>query len=149
MRNAPVKLLLLTMGACTAVDDGAVELSWTFRPASSSLPDKFVDCNANDEPGSSPVAAVKLTWTVGGVEGAAQWPCQNHTGATKFELPPGSAVLTVSPVCSGDIALDPASFIAPAPYQREVTTGDVVSLGAVELVLQVESCEEQPCICHP
>lgn len=149
MLDALVKPLLVLATGCTAVDDGAVELSWTFRPASSSLPDKFVDCSANNEPNSTPVVAVKLSWDVDGVEGSAQWPCQNHTGATKFELPPGQAVLTVSPVCASDIALDPASYIAPAPYQRQVTTGDVVSLGAVELVLQVESCEEQPCICHP
>ena len=38
--------------------------------------------------------------------------------------------------------------IAPAPERRMVIAGDTVSLGAVELVLQVSSCNQQPCICH-
>lgn len=146
----PVKpaLIISVLAGCTVVDDGAVELSWTFRPASSSLPDKFVGCNANNEPGTNPVAAIELDWDIEGHEGSAQWPCESSTGATKFELPPGQAVLTVTPICTGGIPTDPISFVAPAPYQRDVSRGDTVNLGAVEIVLQVSSCLEQACICH-
>ena len=152
MPRTPVKprcvLAALLFGGCAVVDDGAVELSWTFRPASSSLPDKFVGCNANNEPGTHPIEAIELDWDVEGHQGSRQWPCVSSTGATRFELPPGQAVLTVTPVCADGIAVDPVSFIAPAPYQRDVARGDTVSLGAVEIVLQVSSCLEQACICH-
>ena len=147
LRCALATACLLVHG-CGVVDNGAVELSWTFRPASSALPDKFVGCNANEAPGTHPVAAIELAWDVDGHKGSRQWPCVSSTGATQFELPVGQAVLTVVPVCSGEIPLDPASFIAPAPYQRQVSTGDIVSLGAIEIVLQVSSCTQQPCICH-
>src|SRR4051812_39574188 len=98
----PVKptLVLCLLGGCSSVDDGAVELSWTFRPASSSLPDKFVGCSANNEPGTHPIDAIELDWDVDGQEGHRTWPCENSTGATRFELPLGQAVLTVFPVCS-------------------------------------------------
>lgn len=125
-----------------------MELSWTFRPASSGLTDKFVDCNANDYPGTNPIDQIELGWNVDGHLGSARWPCGASTGATRFELPTGQAVLTVVPVCANEIPLDPASFIAPAPYQRQVSTGDAVSLGAIEIVLQVSACDHQPCICH-
>lgn len=142
----PIALVCLT--ACAGVDDGAVEMSWTFRPASSSLPDMFVGCDANGEAGSHPVATMELDWNVNGIEGSRQWPCDNSTGATSFEVPPGHAVLTVTPICATGLPSDPAAYIAPAPFERDVKGGDVVSLGAIEVVLQVSSCLEQPCVCH-
>jgi hypothetical protein len=55
--------------------------------------------------------------------------------------------LSVSPICAGGPAA-PDTYTAPAPVQRTVNVGDTVSLGAVELILQVSSCELQPCICQ-
>ena len=140
--------ILLSITGCAGVDDGAVEMSWTFRPASSSLPDMFVGCNANNEGGSHPVASIELDWDVQGQQGHRAWPCVNSRGATRFEVPPGQAVLTVIPICESGLPSDPASFIAPAPFERDVNGGSIVSLGAIEIVLQVSSCLEQPCVCH-
>ena len=56
-------MLLPLVAACTQVDGGAVELSWKLRPASSSLPDKFVDCEPGLD-GTSPVTRIRLDWEV-------------------------------------------------------------------------------------
>ena len=145
----------ITLGAltifatsCATVDGGAVELSWTLRPASSSLTDKFVSCDANIDNVQFHVAEIRLDWVSMGEPGpGTAWPCGDSHGVTKFELPPGDTLLRVSPVCdSGPAATD--TYTAPAPERRTVIAGDTVSLGAVELVLQVSSCDRQPCICH-
>lgn len=133
---------------CVEVDGGAVELSWKLRPASSSLTDKFVDCESGF-PGTGPVTRIRLDWKMQdgtGREGFASWRCSDNAGVTGFDLPEGDALLSVTPECANRHA-DPATFTAPAPQLRTVILGDTVSLGAVELVLQVSYCGSQPCIC--
>jgi hypothetical protein len=147
-----VSLGLLVAGlsatGCVDVDGGAVELSWKLRPASSPLTDKFVDCDSGYS-GTGPVTRIRLHWQMQdgtGREGAASWRCDDNAGVTGFDLPAGNALLWVTPDCA-DGPADPATYIAPAPQLRTVILGDTVSLGAVELVLQVASCGAQPCIC--
>lgn len=144
---------LLLLG-CTSVDGGAVELSWKLRPTSSAISDKFVDCTPDPArfPSTNAVTRIRLTWEVAGhAEGSASWACEDSHGVTSFDLDAGDALLTVSPECAEGPA-DPRAFIAPPPIQRPVTVGDVVSLGAVELVLAVTACGDQPgqlpCICQ-
>ena len=99
-------------------------------------------------PGTGPVTGVLLTWNVVGAPGSVTFDCNAGHGVTRFVLPPGNALLSVAPVCASGPAA-PATYIAPAPEQRTVNVGDTVSLGAVELVLQVSSCSPtQPCICQ-
>jgi hypothetical protein len=143
-------VLCLLVHGCEDVNGGAVELSWKLRPASSSLEDKFVGCDP-DRTGTNPVISMHLDWEVrdpAGVRtGSDDWPCTDNHGATGFDLPPGDALLTVTPLCAEGPA-DPASYIAPAAEQRRVIVGDTVSLGAVEIVVVVTVCTEtQPCIC--
>jgi hypothetical protein len=139
-------LPLLLSGGCTQVDGGAVELSWKLRPASSSLPDKFVDCDSGQD-GTNPVTRIRLDWeVVGRGSGFASWRCGDNHGVTGFDLPEGDALLLVTPECA-EGAADPATYTAPAPERRNVILGDTVSLGAVELVLKVSYCGQQPCIC--
>jgi hypothetical protein len=146
--------LCLPVHGCDTVDGGAVELSWKLRPASSGLPDKFVDC----DPGSGeqhwgPVTRIRLSWEVstGGAPelGFEEWACQDNHGATGFVLPKGTANLLITPECgtSNEMAAAMNTYIAPAIVQREVTRGATVSLGAVELVVSVSDCDTQPCIC--
>ena len=44
------------------------------------------------------------------------------------------------------------TYIAPAPEQRAVIVGNTVSLGAVELIVEMSSCGDRPgeqaCICQ-
>ncbi|MBA3540967.1 MAG: hypothetical protein H0T79_15250 [Deltaproteobacteria bacterium] len=128
-----------------------MELSWRLRPSSSALPDKFVDCNANNEPGTGAVTEIRLDWKVDVdgelVTGSSEWQCGDNHGVTGFDLPTGAALLSISPVCA-DRDADPATYIAPAPERREAIAGQTISLGAMELVLQVNSCDVQPCICQ-
>ena len=140
-----VPLVLLLVG-CTQVDGGAVELSWKLRPASSSLPDKFVEC-ASGLDGTNPVTRIRLDWEViGRSSGFASWRCDDSHGVTGFDLPEGEALLWITPECA-EGAANTRTYTSPAPEQRHVILGDTVSLGAVELVLQVSYCGQQPCIC--
>lgn len=139
----------LGVHGCESVNGGAVELSWKLRPSSSSEDDKFVNCNSG-KVGAGAVTAIRLTWTVDGATSFDQWRCDDEHGVTKFDLPPGTASLTVTPRCGPDFERDPepASYIAPALEQRQVIVGDIVSLGAVELVVVVSYCGQQACICR-
>lgn len=143
--------LCLLVHGCEAVNGGAVELSWKLRPASSSLEDKFVGCNPRKD-GTGEVFKMRLDWEVidpAGVRtGLAEWDCEDSHGVTGFDLPEGTAFLTVTPLCRDDEPANPASYIAPAAEQRRVIVGDTVSLGAIELVVTVTSCATQTCICE-
>jgi hypothetical protein len=134
----------LTVG-CVDVDGGAVELSWKLRPASSSLPDKFVDCESGLD-GTGVVTRIRLDWQVRDRFGFEAWRCGDSHGVTGFDLPEGEALLSVTPECA-DGPADPATYIVPAPERRQVILGDTVSLGAIEVVVQVSYCGQQPCIC--
>ena len=140
-----VALTLSAAAGCIDVDGGAVELSWKLRPASSSLPDKFVSCDSGLD-GTGKVTRIRLDWRVRDRVGFESWRCDDNRGVTGFDLPEGEALLSVTPECE-DGPADPASYIAPAPEQRQVNLGDTVSLGAVEVVVSVSYCGQQPCIC--
>lgn len=136
-----------SLTACDAVDGGAAELSWKLRPASSATSDKFVDC-ASGKDGTNPVTEIRLDWeSENGVAGAQSWSCDDSYGVTGFALPPGPTRFRVSPICAFGPAV-PGSYIAPAVELRNVILGDTVSLGAVELVVQVSSCDLESCICE-
>lgn len=145
-------LAFALLAACNGgADGGAVELSWRLRPAEGPLPDNpcspFVCCDQVGS-GTGPIDQVRLDWQVGSAQGSTAWGCNLGDGVTGFDLPPGEALLTVSPVCTDGTA-DPATFAAPAPIARTVIAGGTISLGAVEIVLQVSSCTQQTCICAP
>jgi len=149
-RMALVTGLCLLVHGCESVDGGAVELSWKLRPASSSLEDKFVDCDPG-KPGTQRVIKIRLDWEVGERTGSDEWACSDNHGVTGFDLPEGNALLSVTPLCAEDRPADRASYIAPAAEQRRVIVGNTVSLGAIEIVVTVTSCGTepgtQPCIC--
>jgi hypothetical protein len=147
--------LCLAVHGCDSVDGGAAELSWKLRPASSALSEKFVDCDpGSDNKDRGSVTKIRLNWQVrvgdSVKEGSEAWTCQDNHGATGFELPEGTADLSVTPECgtgSNVTEAAPNTYIAPAIVQRTVTRGATVSLGAVELVVVVSDCNSQPCIC--
>src|SRR3954464_11965859 len=77
--------LWLPVHGCDTVSGGAVELSWKLRPASSSLDDKFVDCNSG-KPLTGEVRNIVLHWRVGGEESSESWRCAFNHGVTGFDL---------------------------------------------------------------
>jgi hypothetical protein len=169
IRVAIATLCSLVHG-CDPGNGGAVELSWSLRPASSELNQKFVDCKSG-LPGTGPIAEIELDWTVtvetsdAAVTGWRRWQCDVSHGATHFELPAGMAELSVRPICAAarsgaapdptEQPAAPGTYIAPARLERQVIRGETVSLGAVEIVVSVSNCTLQqddgkkPCICCP
>lgn len=147
-RTIATVLYLLVHAACTDATGGAVELSWQLRPASGTpTTQPSIDCTSG-LPGTGPVTGVMLSWSDDSKPGSVTFDCAPKHGVTRFILPPGDALLSVSPVCANGPA-SPDTYIAPAPVQRTVNVGDTVSLGAVEIVLQVNGCSPtQPCICQ-
>jgi hypothetical protein len=155
-RSVLVTLCLLVHG-CANVDGGAVELSWKLRPTSGS-PNNFLACDGSgrvlDSTGAPLVDAgamtfIRLHWTIGQIVGSRAFSCSTNHGVTRFELPQGNALLSITPLCTNldtlQICEAPTStYIAPAPEQRQVIVGDVVSLGALELLLD-PSYATKPC----
>jgi hypothetical protein len=93
------------------------------------------------------VTRIRLDWQVEAQSGTSSWNCEDNQGVTGFDLPPGIASLTISPECADKDALA-STYIAPPPVQREAIAGQTITLGAMELVLQVDRCTDQPCICQ-
>jgi hypothetical protein len=154
-----IATLCLPVHACDLGNGGAAELSWSLRPASSAVPQKFVGCDAQDS-GGNPIRSIKqirLHWQVGTASCSHAWPCEANHGATGFEIPQGIADLRLTLECGdpdpGDGACaedDPAvpeTYIAPAIVQREVVRGQAVTLGAVEVVVSSAACPGAPCTC--
>jgi len=146
--RAVVLVLCLVVHGCADVHGGAVELSWKLRAATGSTR-TILDCEFGLEPtGSSRISAIALSWEIGDVQDSRSWPCENDHGATGFDLPEGQALLTVTPLCdNGEVAAS-NTYTAPAPEQRQVIVGNTVSLGGVEILLEVSSCNFQTCICQ-
>lgn len=146
-RLAVTVVYLAVHAACNTVDGGAIELSWRLRPnsgAGTSQP--LIECTSTF-PQTGPVTGIRLDWQVGSDSAFEVFDCNAQQGVTRFVVPPGQALISVSPVCASGPA-DTSTYTAPAPVQRTVTVGNTVSMGAVELILQVSSCNLQPCICQ-
>jgi hypothetical protein len=154
-----IATLCLPVHACDLGSGGAVELSWSLRPASGSGSDKFVGCEARDSQNNliRAITRVRLHWQVDGMACSHAWSCDANHGATRFEVPRGIADLTLTlecgdptpglPECADDqpAALD--TYIAPAIVQRDAIRGETVTLGAVELVVSSAACPCEPCTC--
>jgi hypothetical protein len=177
---------------CTSANGGAVDLSWRLKPAAgfsepSALGDSFVDCDnqgtltdsmGNSIQGVGKLTAIRLYWQVADQLGPADaslvryedFECSTENGVTNFEIPPGSALLYVAPLCAGsgsagsNVEANSCAYTAPAPVERTMVAGQTVELGALEIVLDVgtgsaglNSCmsigsalpKEKTCICMP
>jgi hypothetical protein len=149
--KAPTRVVFATVvclvvhASCTDVSGGAVELSWLLRPSNG-------DENAceNDQSccQASRVERMRLVWEVDGTTGFDSWPCADNRAVTGFDVPPGQAQLSVVPECAGGVLAQPALYEAPAPVVRTLITGEVVSLNAVLVQVQISDCMAQPCICR-
>ena len=144
MRLGQITALWLLASACSSIDGGAVELSWKLRPASGAS-DLFVDCDSG-MPGTGPVTRMRLDWQVADTNGFATWSCNDQHGVTGFDLPTGIAVLSLSPECTSGAAAT-NTYTPPAPVLRTVVVGNTISLNAVQMIVQIDRCDAQPCIC--
>jgi hypothetical protein len=131
------------LSSCTNVSGGAVELSWLLRPSNG-------DENACSEQSccrTSRVADMRLMWDVGGTTGSESWPCEDNRAVTGFVLPPGEASLWVTLECA-DVPAATNAYEAPAPVVRTIVDGEVVSLNAVVVQVDIADCDPQRCICQ-
>lgn len=136
------------LAACVDVNGGAVELSWSLRTLAG---DSVESCSA------ASIEAVRLCWQPlgdGGGEGGARcrserfrsFPCEDESGATRFELPPGPTSLWIEPVCDDGLPAALGTYQVPPPIVRTVSTGDVVTLSS--LLIAVDPCAEPGCTCR-
>ena len=144
---------------CSTANGGAVDLSWKLRPQSGATDDpnvpSFLDCSVQGSNGTQLAGQVKwieLDWEVESTSGKQRFCCSRENGVTTFDLPSGIASLSVVPVCMDGSAAAPDTYVAPAPELRAVTEGATITLGAVELIVDVASNQDQcsstvPCIC--
>ena len=137
--------MYLPVHACTSVDGGAVDLSWRLRTLEGhEISDGHHGCQ------DTGIERMRLHWQIdepGGEMGSAAWACEDVRAITGFEVPAGNALLRIEPECA-DAPADPASYEAPAPIAREITTGDVITLNAVVVSVQLSLCDQQPCVCR-
>jgi len=144
--------LCLMVHACDTGRGGAVELSWSLRPVPGAGTTQFTACHPDNPDAGWDIASIRLSWTLADGSCPAPacsqaWSCDDNHGATAFDVPRGIANLLVSPECSDGALPAPGTYIAPAIVQRNVIRGETVSLGAVELVVAISNCLQQPCIC--
>lgn len=119
-----------------------------------------MDCEARDSENNllRAITRVRLHWQVAGSPPCSRaWSCDDNHGTTRFEVPRGAASLTLTlecgratpglGECDDDQPADPATYIAPAIVQRDAIRGEVITLGAVELVVSDVACPQEPCTC--
>jgi len=144
---------------CTTANGGAVDLSWKLRPQSGATDDPnvpmFLGClptgQTNGVPLAGEVKYIELDWEVGSQAGHSDFPCSDEHGVTTFDLPTGTASLSIVPLCDLGWPALAGTYVAPAPELRAVTVGATITLGALELIVDVApdvaDCPTVPCIC--
>ncbi len=145
--------------ACVKIDGGAVEISWVvISPSGGGI----TDCSCAD-PAIAKVRLV-LVGMGGTIEGATpcagkaqcDFPCQNQTGATQFDIPPTGPgeSYKVSVVAVGDDGLEipPTEMMTPAtpdPILLQVTEGQPTEVDAFTLVAPCSlACSGNVCAPH-
>ena len=145
--------------ACVKINGGAVEISWVvISPSGGGI----TDCSCADPA----IAKVRLVLVgVGGtVEGATpcagqaqcDFPCQNQTGATQFDIPPtgpGEWYLAKVVAVDGSGAEIPQTEImtpsTPDPILLQVTEGQPTEVDAFTLVAPCSlACSGNVCAPH-
>jgi hypothetical protein len=126
------------LSACVDVHGGAVELSWSLR----TLDGKPV----NGGCGAANIATVRLFWRSAAEgetqsEGVADFACKANRGATDFVIAEGEQLLRIEPVCDSGSAPLQNTYKVPPPIRRQVRAGEVVTVNA--LLIVVEVCGEE------
>jgi hypothetical protein len=146
--------------ACVPVNGGAVEISWLV--VQSGTGGAITDCSCAD-PAIAKVRLV-LVGVGGAIDGATpcagkaqcDFPCQNQTGATQFDIPPTGPgeSYAVSVVAVGNDGIEiPQNEImtpaTPAPILLQVSNGQPTEVDAFTLVAPCSlACSGNVCAPH-
>lgn len=125
--------------ACVPINGGAVEISWVL--VSSATGGVITNCSCAD-PAIAKVRLV-LVGKGGSIDGATpcagqaqcDFPCQNQTGATAFDIPPtGSGEsYAASLLAVGTDGSELPEIMAPAQTMLQVVRGQPTEVGAIAL----------------
>ena len=133
-------MLLFSTAGCVSTDGGAVEASWVvFTHDGRGVSDCACTCPriakirlalASASDGTDPCAG----------NGACTFSCNSMTGATRFDIPPGTYAISLVPVGEDGNDIAPAAgggtcnATSPVgPVVREITKGHVTELPAIEV----------------
>lgn len=141
-----MRLALLAMAvaasvipACVQINGGAVEISWLV--VQSGTGGAITDCSCADPP----IAKVRLVLVGkgGSIDGATpcagqaqcDFPCQNQTGATAFNIPPtgNGASYQATLVAVGADGAELPDILTPAQTMLQVVEGQPTEVGAFAL----------------
>ncbi len=118
---------------CVAIDGGATEFTWSLRTFSGDPVDSCADAK---------VDKVRLCWNAvdSGVTGCRpgnfrDFPCQDQTGVTLFEIEPGRTAFFAEPICADGQPARAGTYQTPSEIVRTVRDGEVVSLESLLIVV--------------
>jgi hypothetical protein len=139
-----IALLFSALG-CVSIDGGAVEASWIVTTHDGR---GITDCGCTCPP--IPKVRLQLLPVDGGSDPCAgratcQFSCNQESGATRFDIPPGTYAMSLVPVGAdgNDITTGAAGTSAPGvcsaragidPVVREVRKGRVTQLDAMTML---------------
>jgi hypothetical protein len=146
-----VLLLLCGLGyvsqgiQCVGIDGGASELTWSLR----TFEGESSDC------AEARISKVRLCWNAidSGVSGCRpgtlrEFGCEEETGVTLFEIPPGSTRFSVEPICQDGQPATVGTYQVPSDIVRTVREGEVVTLDALLIVVtDPDTCSGENCTC--
>jgi hypothetical protein len=138
--------------ACVPINGGAVEISWLITADGTG--GIITDCSCAD-PAIAKVRLV-LVGVGGSIDGATpcagkaqcDFPCQNQTGATAFDIPPTGTgeSYEVSAVAVGTDGTELSQIMTPAPTLLQVVQGQPAEVSAFNLVAPcAQSCSGNVC----
>lgn len=145
----PLSWLLLLSG-CVDVQGGAVELSWSLRtyegaslaPCSRADIDRVRICWDSLEDGGRPAARCQPSQY-------RSFPCDEQSGVTRFEVPPGPASLFIEPVCLDGLPAPIGTYEVPPAIVRTIVDGEVATLSSLLMVVtDNQTCTGPGCTCR-
>jgi hypothetical protein len=93
------------------------------------------------------IARIRLWWETDTDRRWVAFPCEDNHGVTAFDLPTGEVALSITPECRDGLNAQATTYAAPPPLVRDVAIGQAVTLDALLLVVQVDDCGLQDCVC--
>ena len=154
-RVTRVAVLWVTMIACAGcieIEGGAAEVAWSLRSFEGEAVEACADARIQD---------VRLCWeavgdgSVSAGGGACragerrEFPCEESSGVTGFQLDPGSTAFWIEPICTDEDPAAEGTYQVPPPIVRTVERGEIVSLNSLLLVVSPpgDDCPVAGCTC--